>query len=289
MVKVNKLITVLMFAGASIVAMEEQPNINDQLIEAVQIGHFGLTKRLLNEGADPVETHALFYAAVSRDREMCKLLISEGASLSDLNHFGGAGQSPLMIAAVDNDLDMIKFLIENGADVGAPRPDSQWTVLMDSALKEPVIKTLLTTIPLVERQRILAKRGEIQSRINTAELSMKQSGAVAQKDIRKMIGRIVLDLEIDALVDEQLARIIAVMRMRDANGKTAHDVAQGRSPSKHLVDLLDPENPETIAWLRSELAQNIRQILFSRPVVPERPHSNLEEQTNEEEDPFGGF
>ena len=80
---------------------------------AVESGDIGITKRLIEAGADVNEDNVLKIAAVNNNVEMAKLLIDAGA---DVNARDGHGETALMKAAEKGNLEIVRLLIEKGAE-----------------------------------------------------------------------------------------------------------------------------------------------------------------------------
>lgn len=284
MEKIIKLMAVLVFAGMGV--QVDATRLDDELESAARRDNYDQVEALIEGGAKPaIAEDALRYALENGNAKMAKLLVEHGANLKELNRVLYAGKSFLMKAADKGNASMVRFLIENGADLNAKEENFGSAALSFAAGRrgnEVVVRTFLTTIPKAEREKMLGQLKGIGPKVVAAELSMKQSGAVAQKDIRKMIGRMMMN--IDSLVDEQVARVEKLVAVKDNEGETARDAAE-RFGSAEQIQLLDLNNPKTLGWLRHELEKNIRRILFSKPVVPVK----AEEYTIEEEDPFGSF
>jgi ankyrin repeat protein len=103
--------------------MEEQNNgLDEELLDAAEVGDLGIVKRLINKGAnvnakaEDFRTTPLMFAATNGYVEMAQFLIDNGANINDIDDLQ---KTPLMYAAASGRLEIERLLIKNGANVDA--------------------------------------------------------------------------------------------------------------------------------------------------------------------------
>lgn len=123
------------------------PNLNKDIMFAVEEGNIQKVKSLLDKGADPNATDdfrntPLFIALFERHGEpMIKILVEAGANINGSNNNG----FPFIVsAASDNEIDDVKILLKYGANPNVLEHDSGTALGYASAMGfEGVVKTLL--------------------------------------------------------------------------------------------------------------------------------------------------
>lgn len=99
------------------------PNDNESLYHATELGHHEGLKLLLAHGADPKGTNALFRAMDFHDVTAVRLLLEHGAKVEDYNVGPVGGEAPWVIPALfqaarrGSPPEMIALLLDHGADV----------------------------------------------------------------------------------------------------------------------------------------------------------------------------
>ena len=101
-----------------------QPEVNEQLLEAVAKGDIKVVEQLLAKGADVGAKNAggetiLNQAVFNSHKEMVELLIEKGANV---NEKYDSGETPLHLAVHLDDLEIAEVLIKKGANVNAKTP-----------------------------------------------------------------------------------------------------------------------------------------------------------------------
>ncbi|MEM9318851.1 MAG: ankyrin repeat domain-containing protein [Pseudomonadota bacterium] len=97
------------------------PNDNESLYHATELGHRDGLKLLLEFGAEPNGTNALLRAMDFHDHEAVELLLAHGAQADDYNDAHIAGEAPWVVPALFHaarrmvDARMVKLLIDAGA------------------------------------------------------------------------------------------------------------------------------------------------------------------------------
>ena len=98
------------------------PNDNESLYHATELGHHRALRMLLAHGADPKGTNALFRAMDFHDHAAVELLLAHGAEPDDFNAAEVGGESPWVIPALHQaarrmcDGRMVDLLLQAGAD-----------------------------------------------------------------------------------------------------------------------------------------------------------------------------
>ncbi len=98
------------------------PNDNESLYHATELGHHEGLKMLLKHGADPCGTNALLRAMDFHDHEAVELLLANGAQADDFNGDHVGGEAPWVVPALHQaarrgaDRRMIDILLDAGAD-----------------------------------------------------------------------------------------------------------------------------------------------------------------------------
>lgn len=189
-----KKIIILLLASASLIAMDA-PDLNKRLNNAVKEGNKRAVEQLLKEGADPNTNYTLAEAALFDHLEICELLIKYGANINQFDAKSSMG-TPLLIEVIKNNNErMVKFLIEHGANLNNTNSVGS-TPLIDAAYKRNanILFTILTTIPLEEREKLLKEQFTFNAIHFTKELP---------RDIRKQITHNFLN----NLVEDQMRRV----------------------------------------------------------------------------------
>lgn len=99
------------------------PNDNESLYHATELGHHKGLKLLLAHGADPKGTNALLRAMDFDDLEAVKLLLGAGALADEFNDAEVGGELPFVIPALHQAArrmcgrKMVALLLDHGADV----------------------------------------------------------------------------------------------------------------------------------------------------------------------------
>lgn len=238
--------------GASLVSMDVG-DINQQLLNAIATGKLEEARRLLYEdrrfSPDTLEL-ALWHAGMERDRALCELLMEKGANSAAFN-FQISNSWPLRVAVEASDLNMVQFLIEQGVDLYLVTDNYLSTVLM-LARDCKTVQAILTTMSPLDRIAVLQAK---EAAILAHNLAFTKGIRIPQRDLRKII----TNEFVDALVDQQMERIVDLLNIENISGYVAY-VDPG------LIDddpeCLNPYNPVTRANLRRILAANIRKILF---------------------------
>ncbi len=97
------------------------PNDNESLYHATELGHHDGLRMLLEAGADPTGTNALFRAMDFHDHTAVRLLLEHGAQPDDFNAGEVGGESPWVIPALQqaarrgSDAEMVALLLQAGA------------------------------------------------------------------------------------------------------------------------------------------------------------------------------
>ncbi|MEQ9260368.1 MAG: ankyrin repeat domain-containing protein [Roseovarius sp.] len=100
------------------------PNDNESLYHATELGHHRALKLLLAHGAAPSGTNALLRAMDFHDHEAVRLLLAHGARPDDFNPRAVGGAAPAVIPALHqaarrmSDGRMVALLLEAGAEPG---------------------------------------------------------------------------------------------------------------------------------------------------------------------------
>lgn len=250
------LLLIAMSMNISMFAMEkpelsnqERQELNEQLILAIDTNDIKRVEELLDKGVSPDADHALANAAVAGNLEICKLLVKRGANTQDFNILASIGLTPLMIAAEKGQVELVKFMLENGADRN--RSDrSGNTALMLAAFRGQAntVFTLLTTIPLHEKEKIVKERYAFN-----ATISMRQ----LPKDIQRKIRRDLLN----KLIQEQMDQVKELIAHKNTHPQSAQAMAlSGNHPA--IARMLDLNNPISYRAIEKEIEKNIRLILF---------------------------
>ena len=98
------------------------PNDNESLYHATELGHHDGLKLLLAHGADPRGTNALLRAMDFHDLEAVRLLLDAGALADEFNAAEVGGEGPVVIPALHqaarrmSSREMIETLLDHGAD-----------------------------------------------------------------------------------------------------------------------------------------------------------------------------
>jgi len=98
------------------------PNDNESLYHATELGHHAGLKMLLAAGADPTGTNALLRALDFNDHVAVQMLLDHGARADDFNDAEVGGESPWVVPALHQaarrncDAQMVELLLKAGAD-----------------------------------------------------------------------------------------------------------------------------------------------------------------------------
>lgn len=98
------------------------PNDNESLYHATELGHHQGLEMLLRAGADPTGTNALLRAMDFHDHKAVEMLLAHGAKADDFNDAEVGGESPWVVPALHqaarrgSDARMIDLLLSAGAD-----------------------------------------------------------------------------------------------------------------------------------------------------------------------------
>lgn len=90
------------------------PN-SQKLIQAIRRHSPLEVEAVLNVGADMSKCLALYEAVVAEDIEICRLLISRGANVNQINK----GYPTIFFAVLSRNLELCRFLLDSGADSSA--------------------------------------------------------------------------------------------------------------------------------------------------------------------------
>jgi ankyrin repeat protein len=174
----NKFISILLstlLIGHALQAMDvTSSDAGKQLIKAAGAGNLAAVEKFLAEGVNLDYQNsgrtALMVAAIRNHLEICKLLITNGASVnlrSNIREDEFAGESALMAAARRGNLEICKLFLEHGANVNqldnfgrtALQEAISWArintckLLIDATLEAPIDSARLTGINLTPAQR----------------------------------------------------------------------------------------------------------------------------------------
>jgi ankyrin repeat protein len=127
------LLTFLLSSGNIDADLKDQQG-QTLLRQAVENGHEGIVKLLLDKGADleskdGIGWTPLLYAAQRGHDAVVKLLLDKGA---DLESKGDSGWTPLFLATLNGHDAVVKLLLDKGADLES-KSDSGWTPLLLAA------------------------------------------------------------------------------------------------------------------------------------------------------------
>lgn len=95
---------------------------NNMLLLAMEVNDYGMVEFLVENGINvnvkykDSPASILYYAIVNKQTKIAKLLIENGADITELND---QKQTLLHLAAKSGQIDVVKLLIEKGADVNA--------------------------------------------------------------------------------------------------------------------------------------------------------------------------
>lgn len=98
------------------------PNDNESLYHATELGHHEGLKMLLEHGADPRGTNAMLRAMDFHDVEAVRMLLSAGALAEDFNGAEVGGEKPWVVPALHQAArrmsppEMVDLLLDTGAD-----------------------------------------------------------------------------------------------------------------------------------------------------------------------------
>lgn len=145
------------------------PNDNESLYHATELGHHEGLRLLLAHGADPRGTNALLRALDFGDHEAVALLIAAHAEVEDFNDATVGGEPPWVLPALHqaarrmNDAKMVELLLEHGADVtrdhyGAT-PYAAARVFGNHAMAE-VVEARGGATPLSAEETLLARAAD---------------------------------------------------------------------------------------------------------------------------------
>jgi ankyrin repeat protein len=191
------------------------------------------------------------------DLNKIQKFISAGASLNPSK----SSSNPLCAAISSfrlqpqRRLEVVQLLLDKGA-----RPDVLYsrynaTPVMFAAeygtLQDVLL--LLTAIPLEERQYIKNTFPFFSKKMRSTNLISKDTHGLIQKQV------------IEQLVERQMQRIALLLAMRQTDGKTAKDLGIRNiyHHRKEMSELLDLNNAETYAQIRTAVEQNVRRLLFA--------------------------
>ncbi|GGX55072.1 hypothetical protein GCM10007385_24390 [Tateyamaria omphalii] len=99
------------------------PNDDESLYHATELGHHEGLRMLLKHGADPKGTNALLRAMDFQDTTAVQMLIDHGAQVDEFNNAYVGGEAPWVVPALHQaarrmaNPDMIELILQNGADV----------------------------------------------------------------------------------------------------------------------------------------------------------------------------
>ena len=108
--------------GRWMLAQGANPNDNESLYHATELGHHEGLKLLLDHGADPKGTNALLRAMDFHDVQAVRMLLAAGAKADDFEGTHVSGEAPWVVPALHqaarrmSNADMITLLLDNGAD-----------------------------------------------------------------------------------------------------------------------------------------------------------------------------
>ncbi|WP_227286847.1 ankyrin repeat domain-containing protein [Boseongicola sp. H5] len=111
-----------MLLGRWLLEHGADPNDNESLYHATELGHREGLRMLLDHGADPRGTNALLRAMDFHDHEAVRLLLDAGAMADDFNDAEIGSEAPFVVPALHqaarrmSDRRMIEMLLEAGAD-----------------------------------------------------------------------------------------------------------------------------------------------------------------------------
>lgn len=250
------------------------------LIAAVREGHFDICALLIANDADvnainDAGNTALHYAAREGYEPISKLLLEHGAYVNLPNDDGDVA---LKLAAREGNALICRLLIEYGADLNYKNAFGN-TALMNAAEydREEAIQVLLTAIPLVDQEKILRTRASLLA----SQMALKKGEPALPKDVRLLIARRYMAKPIiDQLIEEQMARVELMLAMRNKNGFSALDYAQGNADMfaprirAAAVRLLDWSIPESREMVRKQIRNNIMHLLFDERL----PYTPIEEE-----------
>lgn len=111
-----------MVLGRWLLAHGANPNDNESLYHATELGHHDGLRMLLQAGADPKGTNALLRAMDFHDHAAVDLLLAHGAQPDDYNDAEVGGEQPWVVPALHQaarrgcDRRMVDMLLDAGAD-----------------------------------------------------------------------------------------------------------------------------------------------------------------------------
>ncbi len=111
-----------MALGRWLLEQGADPNDNESLYHATELGHHDGLRMLLDHGADPKGTNALLRAMDFHDHQAVQMLLAAGARADDFDGTHVGGERPWVIPALHqaarrmSDARMIDMLLDAGAD-----------------------------------------------------------------------------------------------------------------------------------------------------------------------------
>lgn len=272
----------------SICAMEQ--NLDKKLWAAARRGEYDNVKDLLDQGASPdasgtqgisalgaaasgghvrvigllLERHAdvnaasnhsvtpLMEAVNHNHYAAVEQLLKAGAQVNNLNW---QGDTALNTAARLNKTAIVQLLLEANADIIIP---DMWeeTPLLWAARNGnmQIVELILTHISREDQQ-------ELKNTVYATLSAMKKvKNPIIMKDIRHTIR----DELIGKFIERQMARAIEEIQWSNAAGSNAHTQAIA-SGHHQIANLLDLNNPASVARIRQLIRNNIYRILFGHP------------------------
>lgn len=223
---------------------------------AAEAGNSDIVELLIKFGANVnIQEHEgvtpLMWAARNARVVSAKLLLAAGAKV---NTKANNGFTPLIEAVRAKSSDIIRLLLDAGADIFAADINSS-TALMWAAGQGnlPIIETLLTYIPVPEREYI-------QNIFHALAAMKKMDNPRLPKDMRNMIKDEIINL----LVEKRMERVHQLLMQVDAYGLTAwgHANSHDRPLAAALLNL---QNPASNQRIRQLIRNNINHILFGEP------------------------
>jgi ankyrin repeat protein len=241
--------TMLLIVGLPALAMD--PGITNPNSEP------GILSARRTPGIDPNKfelDQALWLAASKGNEPEVNRLIALKANINVDNFMN---ITALMIAAENGHVEVVQTLLKHGANANMQAKWFDNVSALELATgydRLEVVKALLTTISDADAQ---AMRNGYYALLH----SLGKHGMKATKDIR----RVMTNSFVDVLVQEHMEKVVQPMiALRNAESKTARDIALERHRNK-IANLLDLNNPQSQAIIRTLIKANIWHILKAKP------------------------
>lgn len=204
---------------------------------------------ILNTSLFAMEQQSFYLAIRANNISELQKFIKEGI---ELNPTEGVLLTPLMHAMVENKSEIVELLLKNGARVDFKSINGMnalhWSA-QSRSFNQDIILKVLTYIPSDEQDKI---KGYM-----AALISIKRRKGL-YPDARRLITREL----INKLVDQQMIRIINLLKQKTNAQRTANQIALSKN---RIPGLLNPNDPKTIKTLRAALRKEIWNVLIGPP------------------------